>query len=131
MAQLSFNIVLYPMGIPPLYGINGYAVNQKAEMQVIARCQACFTGIADYLTLAYRLTNGHRDTAQMTVEGAEALAMIDEDRFSIDSEILRENDPPGVGCLDWRAGQRGEINAQVYGSIQYLALVIVNPLIAE
>ena len=78
MVQLSFDIVLYPMGIPPLYGINGYALNQNAEMQVIARCKACFAGVADYLTLGDRLINGHRDTAKMTVEGIETLAMIDE-----------------------------------------------------
>ena len=65
------------MGIPPFYWVNGYAVNQNPEMQMVAGGQTRFPGITDYLSPGNRLPIGYLDAAQVAVKGTKALAVID------------------------------------------------------
>ena len=51
------------MVIPPLYWVDGHAVNQEPEMKVITGGQTRFPCIADYLSLGDRLPYGNIDAA--------------------------------------------------------------------
>ena len=71
-------------------------------MQMISARHAGCAGEADDIFGGDHVAHGHIDLAQMGVEAADALTVVDHDHVAVDAEIVSENDLAAVGGLDVR-----------------------------
>ncbi len=82
-------------------------------MQVRAGDAPGHAHLADFLTLAHPRTALDRNTAQMIEHADEALAMVEENGFTVEEIFSSLDDGPGQWRHDRRADGRGDIDAAV------------------
>ena len=83
--QFRLDVVIDPFLVPPFDRQDRQPMKVNAEMQVISRREARFTGFADGLVLLDLISHFNVDGAQVRVEREKAQAMIDDHGIAIDS----------------------------------------------
>jgi hypothetical protein len=72
-------VILNPVRVPPLFGVNLDTIQLHGEMYVIAACHSCHAAQAHYLSARNSITRANIDAAQVPVNGLQAVTMIDHD----------------------------------------------------
>src|SRR6185295_14305938 len=98
--ELGLDVVVDPLGVPPLHRQDGDALQIDAVVQMIAAREAGLPRPAEDLPLLDRLAVLDLDRAQMAVKREQAKAVIEDDRIPIDAQVARENDLPAVRGFD-------------------------------
>src|SRR5436309_3142281 len=89
------------------------AVDADLKMQVRTGGDACGAYQRDWLTGADHLPGAHQEFGRMPIDGADAIAMIDDHRPAVPLVPPREGDPACPGGVDLRAVRGSDINPVV------------------
>src|SRR6266702_6066160 len=85
------NEILDPVGVPPFFRINLYAIELHGEVNVVASGHPCLTAGSHRLTAFHQVAFLHIDLAQMAVDGLQPIAMINHDTVSVNAQRSRIN----------------------------------------
>src|SRR6266852_8382293 len=77
--ELRRDVVVDPLLVPPLDGQDRDSIEIDAVVQVIARGEAGFAGLADDLALGDGIADLHLDRAQVSVQTEEPEAVVEDD----------------------------------------------------
>jgi hypothetical protein len=86
--KLSRHIVLDPVGIPPLHGVDRYSLNKDAEVEVVSSGQSGLTCQTDHLSPSDRLARAHIRFAQVGITAGQTLSMIEDDRQTVNAKVV-------------------------------------------
>src|SRR6516165_2830932 len=73
------NVVLNPVRIPPLLGIDLHAIQLHCKVNVISSGHARHAALAHHLPALHYVALMHIDVAQVTINGLQSIAVIDHD----------------------------------------------------
>ena len=90
------DVILDPVGIPPLFGVDLDAVELHAEVDVVAAGHAGLAALAQDLALFDKVAFVDGDFAEVAVDGLQTVAVVEHDAVAIDAERGGIDDPAVV-----------------------------------
>jgi len=124
-------MILDPVGIPPLLGINLNTFELHAEVNVVAPCHAGLAALAHDLAAFHHVTLVYRNFTQVSVDGLQAIAVIYHNAIAVDAELGSIHYTAIVRRLHAHVLRDGKIVAQVNLLIDFLSLINVVPHVGE
>lgn len=76
--QLPGHVILYPVGVPPLDGIDKEPADQHPIVEVISARQSGLAGQCNDIALGDGLPRFYGDAAEVAVGGSQSLAVVND-----------------------------------------------------
>src|SRR5208282_1170894 len=130
-AHAFCNMILDPVAIPPLLGIDLNAFQLHAEVNVVAPRHAGLAALAHDLAALHHVTFVDRNFTQVAVDGLQAIAVVYHYAIAVDAERGSIHYTAIVRRLYTNVLRDGKIVAQVNLPIDLFPLVNVVPLVGE
>ncbi len=123
----SCNVILNPMGVPPLLRVNLDAIKLHGEVNVVASGHSGLTARAHDLASFHHVAFMHVNLAEVAVDRLQPITMVDHDAIAIDAQRSRIHNPAVIGRLYADVLRNREIVSKVHLLIDLIALVNIAP----
>src|SRR5215472_9916949 len=80
------NVILNPMRVPPFLGIYLHPIELHAEVNMVATGHPCLSAQSQDLSLFHRVSVVHIDSAEVTVNGLQTVAVIEDNAVAVNTE---------------------------------------------
>src|SRR5215472_15311208 len=94
------DVILDPVRVPPLLRIYLHSIELHSKVNMVATGHSCLSAQSHDLSLFHHVSVVHIDSAEVTVDGLQAVAMIQHNAVAVDAERGRIDDLAIVGGFD-------------------------------
>src|ERR1700733_964718 len=117
------DVVLYPVRVPPLFGVDLDSIELHGEVDVVSSGHPCHAAQSHNLRAFDRIALVYIDPTHVAVDCLQAISMVHNNAVAIDPEGSSPNDTAVIRGLDADMLGDGEIVTEVHLLIDLLAMV--------